>query len=660
MLKSLLNRIRSAPPVPPTSAPATEAASTSTPAPAAPQGPRPEDVARADALVAEGNALEDGGQPERAERLYREAIEAAPDHPRGHLNLGIALAARGDIDGAIAAYERVLAIDPDHPFGNFNLARQAFVAGDHERARALLEAALRTKPEFPQALVLQASVLDALDRPDEAVEALKLALRLQPEESGAWFNLAALLHKLGRCDEGEAAVRRTLEHTTDQPGALVLLSWLLRDQGFANEALAPLQAVIAQYPTDWLKRSFELILMIFAEGVPVQDIVRRHLEFGADLEKAVPERFQHAADRGDPQRRLRVGYFSCDFKLHPIPFFLIPVLERHDRSRVEVFCYSFVEKPDGITERVKQLSDHWRDVTTMSDTEAADAIHADGIDVLVDLVGHTGLPRLGIFSQKPAPVQVSWIGYLGTTGMSRMDFRLCDRRTDPLELAQPLHSERLVHMPFSQWCYRPMVDEPVSVGPVERNGHVTFGSFNAPLKISTAMCRRWGEVLMRVPRSRLLITNVDSERKREAIVRDLASVGVEADRLEFLPRVALNKYPALFHEVDISLDTYPYGGGTTTFDALWMGVPVVTAVVDTPVSRSAGSILAALDLGDWIAQSIDDFVEVAVARASDLPRLAELRGTLRARMKASPLTDAARFTKDLESAYRQMWLAKGR
>jgi predicted O-linked N-acetylglucosamine transferase (SPINDLY family) len=643
MFKNLLNRIlpTQAPPPPPVPVTAVD------------------DIAGADAAIVEGNALEDAGQLAQAEALYRVAVAKAPGHARAHLNLGIALAARDDTDGAAAAYEKVLAIDPAHPFGNYNHARLAFVLGDLQRARSLVAAALRAKPDFPQALVVQSNVLDALGEATQAIAAMESALQLQPDDAGAWFNLAVMLQKLARNDEAEVAVTRALAGDPVNTGALSLHARLLRDQGFADEALAPLRTLADIDPTNWISRSSELLLMIHASGIAASEILRRHVEFGADLERAVPARFEHGRERGDPQRRLRVGYLSRDFHMHPVSIFLIPMFEQHDRSQVEVFCYSYGSIDDVMTKRLRQLSDHWREAEALSDAELADAIHADGIDVLVDLVGHTGIPRLGVFAQKPAPVQVSWLGYLETTGLTRMDFRLCDRRTDPIELAQPQHTERLVHLPVSQWCYRPMVDEPVDAGPpVEKNGYVTFGSFNSALKISPMVCRRWGEVLARLPGSRLIVANVNSERKRAAIRREIASAGVAGDRVEFLARVPLNQYPKLYKAVDIALDTFPYGGGTTTFDSLWMGVPVLTALGETSVSRSASSILAELGLDDWIAPTFDDYVDVAVARASDAAAIATLRSSLRERLQASPLTDMQRFARDLEAAYRQMWSAR--
>ena len=642
MLKNLLNRILPA---------AASAKPAGAPLPALDRG----DVARADTLVEQGNSLEDAGDLDGAESRYREAVAAAPGHARAHLNLGIALAAKGDSAGAERAYEACLAIEPDHPFANYNYARLALVRGDLARAETLVGEALRAKPGFPQALVVQSNVMDALGRLGEAVTSLEAALALQPDDPGAWYNLGLLLQRMGRADEAEPAIRRALAADPGNTSSLELLARVLRDQGFAEQALEPLREANARDPGNWTLRSLELLLMNFADGVPADALFRRHQAFGADMERAVPVRFQQPSARLAVPRRLRVGYLSGDLILHPVPFFLIPVLEHHDRTQVEVFCYSFGQTEDGITRHLRQLCEHWREVGKMTDAQIADAIRADGIDVLVDLAGHTERSRLGVFCQRPAPAQAAWLGYLNTTGLTRIDYRLCDRRTDPLELSQPLHTERLVHLPESQWCYRPMVDTAIEpVAPLERNGFVTFGSFNAALKISPRITRRWGEVLARLPGSRLAVCNAHGTSKRAAMLRDIEAAGVAPDRVEFVPRVGLDKYLGLFNGVDVSLDTFPYGGGTTTFDSLWMGVPVVAAVGDTPVSRSAASILTSLGLDEWIAPSLDEFVDVAVARASDRDALLRLRRELRPRLQASPLTDMPRFVRDLEAAYRGM------
>ena len=644
MFKNLLKRVLPAP------------ASAGTP-PAPPH--RPDDIARADALIAEGDGRENAGDLVQAEALYRAAIAAAPGHARAHLYLGIVLAARDEQDGAIAAYERVLAIDPAHPFGNYNFARLALQRGELARAESLVAAAVRAKSDFPQALVLQSNVLDALGRHEPAIAAVQEALRLQPDDPGGWFNLGSMLHQRGRSGEAEDALRRALAGDADNVAALGLLVGALCDQGFADEALAVLESASARLALSWPERSLELALALYVDRVSAEEIFRRHARFGADLERAHPARFEHGRQSRGPTRRLRVGYLSGDLLLHPVAFFLLPVIERHDRGQVEVFCYSFTRGGDKMTARLRELSDHWREVDAMTDDAIADAIHADGIDVLVDLGGHTGKPpRLAVFAQRPAPVQASWLGYLCTTGLTRIDYRLTDRFADPVEVARPQHTERLQYLAASQWCYESLVHEPIAPGvPFERRGHLTFGSFNAALKITEAACRRWGELLARVPRSRLLVANIKSARKRDAILRAIAAAGVDVARVTFAARVPLDQYLALHNSVDIALDSYPYGGGTTTLDAIYMGAPVAAAVGDRSVSRSAASVLRALGLEDWIAPSIDGWVDMVVARAADRETLRTLRAELRPRLLASPLADMPRFVRDLEAAYRAMWEA---
>ena len=667
MLKNLLNRFLSNPPAPPAAPAAAPSvspgvgtgalATTSQAAPASLS--TPPDVARAEALVGQGNALEDQGQLTQAEACYREAVAVAPHQARGHLNLGIVLAARGDVEGASAAYENVLAIDPQHAFGNYNYARLLLLRGDRQRAEALIDTALRTKPDFAQALMVRSILLESQSLIEPAVVALKAALRLQPEDSGSWFNLGALLRQQGRPDEAEDAFRQAL---VGDPGNLLAMRALanaVREQGRPVEALALLDTLAESAELSLTERSLQLLLSLYDDNLSAEEILRRHVRFGADLEQAVPARFVHARTAPEPGRRLRIGYLSSDFVLHPVAFFLLPVIEHHDRTQVEVFCYSFARTKDKMNARLRELSDHWREVADLSDKAIADAVHADGIDLLIDLVGHTGEPRLSVFAQRPAPVQVSWLGYINTTGLSCIDYRLTDRRADPPDVAQSQHTERLHYLPNSQWCYQALVHEPVTPrAPFERQGHLTFGSFNAAPKISQTTCRHWGALLSRVPGSRLIVASCKSPRKRAFILREIEVAGVATDRVEFLERVPLDQYLALYNRTDIALDSFPYGGGTTTLDALFMGTPVAATVGPLSVSRSAASILGELGLDDWVAPSVDAWVDMVVAHANNGEALHTLRRELRARLWASSLTDVKRFARDLESAYREMWLEK--
>lgn len=614
------------------------------------------DVPKADELIASGQVHEDAGRLEQACDCYRRAVQLAPDHVAGHLNLGIALAATGDLDAATRAYEAVLALDAGHAFGNYNFANLAYAQGDAEHAEALVRTALATRPDFPQAYVLLSNILDEAGDIAGAVAALDESLRLKPDYAGARFNQALLLYKAGRLGEARTAVESVVAVDPANVEAHVLLDTLLREEGFLVEALDVTRRALALAPDRWDLKSRELFSLGFDERTDARTVYLKHRAYGELLERAVPARFAHGpvASR-ERNRPLRIGFISGDLYVHPVALFLIPLLQHLDRTSLQTVCYSCGTRADHITQRIRGLSDQWVDAADLSDEELADTIHADGIDILLDLSGHTGASRLAVFAQKPAPTQATWLGYLNTTGLTRIDYRVCDERTDPPATAS-LHTERLLPLPWSQWCYQPFLEiEQAEAAPVEGNGHITFGSFNQPGKVSPAMCERWAQVLRMVPGSRLLIAGVSSEAKRDAIRGVMEQAGIDAGRFHFEPRVDLPGYYALFNRVDIALDTYPYGGGTTTFDALWMGVPVVTATGDLPVSRSAASIIGALGMEHWIAKDVGGYVETAVACARQPTEVARLRRSLRGQLAESGFMDAPRFARDFELAVRQMW-----
>lgn len=646
----------------------------------------------ADRLIAQGNRAETAGRFQEASTLYREAAVAAPGYAKAHLNLGIGLEAAGDPDAATRAYEAALAIDPNDPYANYNFAKLLYARGELDRAEHLLRSALQGKPGFPEALVVLSNVHDSQGNLDAAESAIRRALELRPEYAGAWYNLGDILAKLmrkeeaevallraldidpgyadawyrlgdvlfalGRLEEAETALRRVIDIDPASVRAHRLLGTTLRKQFRVPEALELFAAARALAPESFAFDPMELYTLTSSDRVSEQDLSARHRLFGARLEKAVPPRFEPFANEPDPDRRLRIGYVSGDFRFHPVTLFLIPVLQRHDRSAFGVHCYSTNEDRDEVTPHVLAMSDAWCDCAKMSDTELADMINRDKIDVLVDLSGHTGIPCLNVFAQQPAPVQVTWLGYLNSTGLTRIQYRLCDAYTDPPGMTESLHTEALVRLPHSQWCYRPFVlmdhaHEP----PLRRNGYVTFGSFNSPIKISGATQALWCELLARVPSSRLIIVGIPEGRARERLLREFSTAGISASRITMVGRVALVEYFRWFDAVDIALDTTPYSGGTTTCDALWTGVPVVTAPGTRPISRSAASILSTLGLSEWIASKPEDYVRLAAGFALQESALVELRRSLRQRMRESPLMDEVQFVRDLEEAYRRMWRA---
>lgn len=614
--------------------------------------PSPNDLA--DALIAEGNRAEDAGGLREACERYRKAVAAAPGYARAHLNLGIGLEASGDADGAIKSFEAALAIEPRNPFANYNLGDLFFKRGDLGRAEELLRLALKAKPGFAEARVALSNVLDSRGDAEGAEAELEAALKERPDYVGALYNYAVLLRKARRLAEAEDALRRVIEIDPRFIPAHEALGSVLRGQSRIEEALGCFAAARKLAPERFDLESAELFTLNCSEDISGDALFARHKAFGERLEKAVPQRFQFRNVK-DPERRLRIGYLSGDFWRHPVALFATPVIERHT---YEVFCYSTGATADEVTRTLEEGADVFRDVQSMSDDELADTIHGDGVDILVDLSGHSGVFRLGVLAQQPAPVQASWLGYLNTTGLTRVHYRICDACSDPERLADALHTETLVRLPHSQWCYRPFIaDIDVTDLPSRKNGFVTFGSFNHVSKLSPGIRRLWAELLKRVPGSRLVLAGIPDGPARDGLLADLERAGVSPARIATLPYAALHDYLRSVGGVDIALDTTPYSGGTTTCDALWMGVPVVALRGNHSISRSAASILSTAGLADWIASTPEDYVRLAAEFARNEALLAELRGSLRQKMRRSPIMDETAFVRDLEGAYRTMWRA---
>jgi protein O-GlcNAc transferase len=679
--------------------------------------PGPSDAA--ERLIAEGNRAEDAGKLHEACALYREALRLAPQAARAHLNLGIALQALGDEGGAIACYQQALVVDPANPYAGYNLGKLRYEGRAHGEAERLLRGALRSRPDFPEARVVLACALEAQGNVQAAATELEAALRSRPDDFGALFIYAGILRRLGRLDDAASALRRAISVDPQSMDARATLFHVLEAKGDPAGAAVQLEAVLRQRP-DWADALFnygcvltklmraaeaeaafrrtiavdagftrayrmlggvmlaqcrvnealevyrraprdpdvvsaELFALNASQTGSEDELFARHAEFGRRLEETYPARFAYPGAR-DPQRRLRVGYVSGDFSYHVVALFMLPVLERRDRAAIEVFCYSTSERVDEYTRQLRVHADAWRPCAGLTDRQLADAIHADGIDILVDLAGHSGEPQLRVFAQKPAPVQATWLGYLNTTGMTRMDYRISDAYADPPGLTEARHTEKLARLPHSQWCYRPFMSAATAASPpCVSNGVLTFGSFNQAAKLSPASRALWAQILSRVPGSRLVVLGVPAGRAHDRLAADFAAAGIDASRIHLVPYVSLKDYFGWYNQVDIALDTTPYSGGTTTCDALWMGVPLLTAPGERPGSRSAASILTTAGMADWIASDPKDYVSRAVDFARDRQMLSNLRVTLRGRLKASPLMDEEGFTRDLENLYRQMW-----
>ena len=473
--------------------------------------------------------------------------------------------------------------------------------------------------------------------------------------------------KVGCTDQGKleaaaAACRRALELKPDFAEAHNNLGAVFRDQGKLEEAVVACRRAV-EFKLDFAEAHSNLIFtMNYDARYTPEEIFAESRDW--DVRHATPqaERIRPLHNPPDPERRLRVGYVSPDFRTHSVSYFAEPLLANHDSSRVEVFCYAEVPHPDQVTERFQALADGWRSTVGLTDSEVAECIREDRIDILVDLAGHTsttGNNRLLAFAEHPAPVQATWLGYPNTTGMTEMDYRLTDAIADPEGAANAQHSETLVRLPDVFLCFQAPAESPeVAAMPAVTDGHVTFGSFNNPSKTGPQVVEVWAQVLHEVPGSRLLMKS--SQLRDESLCgkfRDeFAAHGIAGERIEFMPNIpAISGHLAAYGRVDIAFDPFPYNGTTTTCEAMWMGVPTITLCGERHASRVGASILTQLGLKDLVAETTKAYVETATGLAKDLDRLAKLRNGLRPRMQASPLCNAQTFTRDMESAYRDMW-----
>ena len=479
----------------------------------------------------------------------------------------------------------------------------------------------------------------------------------EPRDKNDWNRLGLACREQGDLAGAARCFDRALELAPGSAASLANAAAVRRDLGRIDESLELYRRAREIVPDNAAVLSAYLFTLNLSTRPGREEIFRAHMEFDRLMAGRLPQRprtRQAAADG-----RLRVGYLSPDLRFHAVSFFMEPVLAHHDRRKFEITCYYCHRVHDGMSERLRQLSDRWVDCGGWSAPEIARRIEADGIDILIDLAGHTAGSQIEVLAEKPAPVIATWLGYLNTTGLKCVDYRITDRHTDPPGQTERFHAETLIRLPASQWC-RQKPELVVAVGPLPaaRDGAIRFGSFNRPFKLSPEVLGLWALVLRRVPRSTLLLAGVEPDQS-EKIRSALNAAGVDAASLEFAGRLSMAQFHELHHRVDIALDSYPYSGATTTFDSLWMGVPVLSLAGEAPMSRNAASILATLGMRDWIASSSAEFVELAARHAGNLAALATLRAGLRQKLENSILMDGRRFTGQLEALYRQMWRERG-
>jgi predicted O-linked N-acetylglucosamine transferase (SPINDLY family) len=600
-----------------------------------------------------GDVLKDLGESDEAAACYERAAELRPEDPDLLGALGILRMQRGELTQAVACYERALSLRPDFVAVYSNLGLALLAEGRLEEARLSFEQALYLQPELAEVHNNLGLALLNQGRAEEARASFEQALTLRPELTDAQNNLSLALEALGRPDDALLAVKRALLGDPHHRGALTNLGNAYKDEGRVADAIATYRRVLVVDPDDAPVHSNLLLAMQYQSGMDPQDILEEARRYARQHAGPLSGTTEPRSVRCRSGRRLRIGYVSPDFREHPVVYFLEPILAAHDHRGFEIFCYADVPIPDAVTRRLQDCADHWRSLVGLADSQAAEMIHQDAIDILVDLAGHTAGNRLRTFARKPAPLQVSYLGYLGTTGLASIDYYLTDAHADPPELADAHYQERLIRLPECGFCYSPGPAPEVSPAvPAEQSGQVTFGSLNNVAKLSDEVLAVWSQVLSAVPGSVLFLGTGVGGHAADRIRDILARHGIAPERLRLAGRTASRyDYLTLYHGIDIGLDPFPYNGVTTTCDALWMGIPTVTLAGRSGAARQGVRFLRNVGLDELIAESPEEYVRIATSLAGDLPRLTAWHSDLRERMRRSPLRDANRLTRNLERAY---------
>jgi len=605
-----------------------------------------------------GSVLNDKAQYVSAENFCRRAIQIQPNLVGAHINLGNALAHLGRFDEAIASHQRAIRLQPEFAAAYSNLGFALAGNGNLDQAIAAYRRAIQLKPDYAEAYNNLGNALKQRGNLEAATSAYERAIQLNPDSDDLVDSLMHVLDRLaymGHSVPAVAAYERTIQRRPNCAEPYNNLANIYLQRGQLDQAITLYQRAAELKPQSVEIRDGLLFALIQHPNLSPESVLAAHREWNDQY--ALPLASQITSHENDPShsRRLRIGFVSPDFYHHSVGFFFMPLLENFDRSNFEVFCYANVKKPDAVTEKMIEHCDVWRDIVGMTDGAAAQQIRDDGIDILVDLAGHTTDNRLLIFARKPAPIQVTYLGYPSTTGLTTIDYRLTDSLADPPGMAESQNVEQLWRLPTCAWCYQPPENAP-EIQP-RREGPITFGCFNNFRKIAPKMVEMWAELLQRVPESRLFFQGRGADLfSQEGLRARFVELGVPGERIETVGWVEdPRKHLEYYQQADIALDTYPYHGTTITCETLWMGVPVVTLMGQTHISRVGVSLLQNAGLPEPVAQSPEEYLKIASDLAGNPTRLAELRATLRDRLKSSPLLDAKRFTSEIESAFRQMW-----
>jgi predicted O-linked N-acetylglucosamine transferase (SPINDLY family) len=613
-----------------------------------------------DALNLLGTISYQMGDYESAVTYIRQVIGINPDNAQAYYILGVVLHKKGNIEESISCYKKAIELNPQFAGAYNNLGNILRDNGQLDAAISSYQKVIELDPLNALPYNNLGNVFQEKNQVDNAINAYKKALEIDSNYFFTYNNLGNVLQKKGLFNEALTCYQKAIQLNSHYADAYYGLGNLFAEMANLDDAEKHYRQAFQMKPDPSMYSALLLSLhysykhdrhMIFNEHKQYANLFADSLTFSISAHTNNP----------DPHKRLKIGYVSPDFRRHSVGFFIEPVLASHNHGRFEVFCYANLNQSayDEMTERMKHHADHWRSIIGLSDEKVEDLIRQDEIDILIDLAGHTGSNRMLLFAHKPAPVQVNWIGYPDTTGLETMDYKIVDSFTDPPGITDQFYTEKLIRLPHCFLCYLPHEESPeVDDLPALKRGHITFGSFNNFTKVSPEVVAIWSKILTMLPTSRLLLKakNFISAEIRNHALKLFIQEGITADRIELLQiEPSTRQHLNLYNRIDIGLDTFPYDGTTTTCEALWMGVPVITLEGNMHVSRIGVSLLSNVGLSDFVAKTYDEYIEKAVHFAHDTRRLQLLRENLRDIMKKSPLTNAKTFTTNLELHYQLIW-----
>ena len=643
-------------------------------------------------LLETGLASHRAGDWDKAAAVYRQILQRWPRHPDALFLLGLVVQKSGNHAEAVALFLRAAKANPKFAKAHLQRGFSLNALAQPEAAATAFQAAIAGQSNLAEAHHQLGKTLQALNRLPEALTSLREATRRAPADAVFWLSRGLACMDGRQWDEAVESFQQAVQLDAVLPEAREILAQALMAQQRTAEAREQLTEALRLRPhfTDAhhdlgrlcaeegllaeAARHYRNALAVETQAATLSNLLfllnylpdtdpathfAEHRQWSEWFEQPLRQAWRPHANHPNPERRLRIGYVSPDLREHPVTSFIEPILKLHRRENFETFCYANVQAPDATTERLRRLAGQWRSIYKLDPDHVAELIRQDGIDILVDLAGHTTDNSLLVFARKPAPVQVTWIGYPNTTGLEAMDYRLTDALSDPPGQTEQWHSERLIRLPKTFSCYCAPPESP-QVGPVPAlaNGHVTFGSFNNFRKLSDPTIAVWARLLREMPDARLLVKSQGLGNPQVAKhLRDrFVGAGVSAERIQ-LHGAGLSKeqHMGLYNQVDLCLDPFPYNGTTTTCDALWMGVPVITLAGNTHVARVGVSLVSHLGFPEWAVETPEALVAKCRELTSDLPGLANLRLRLREQMRQSPLSDAPQFVAHLETAFRDLW-----